>query len=101
MNHQIINNATLIIAIILATINIFSFLIMFLDKRRAEKNYNNKRVSEITLFFLASLFGGIGIYLGMIFFRHKNRKWHFYIGIPIILIQNICFIYLLYKFLSI
>lgn len=93
------NKISLALIIALTAINTFAFLLMLLDKVRAEKGRHDKRIKEVTLFFLAALFGGIGIYLGMSLFRHKNRKWHFYIGIPILVIQNVGFIFLLYKFL--
>jgi uncharacterized membrane protein YsdA (DUF1294 family) len=54
------------------------------------------RVSEGALFFLAIFFGGLGIYFGMIFFHHKTRKWYFYFGVPLVIIQNIVFLSWLY-----
>jgi len=87
--------------IILATvlvINIISFFVVVLDKDQARDG--KRRINEGTLFFWAIMFGGIGIYLGMFTARHKTRKWYFYFGIPLIIIQNICCLYLLYQFLE-
>ena len=66
---------------------------MYYDKKRA---INHKsRVSEKTLFILALLLGGIGVYVGMFKFKHKTKHTKFLIGIPIAIILNIITIYLL------
>jgi uncharacterized membrane protein YsdA (DUF1294 family) len=83
--------------IFLAVINLISFAVMLLDKNSARAG--EWRVSEGMLFFLAIFFGGLGIYLGMFTFHHKTRKWYFYFGIPLILIQNFCTLALLYEFI--
>ena len=71
---------------------------MYVDKRKARSG--SERISEATLFFLAAFFGGVGVYLGMFLFRHKTRKWYFYLGIPLIVVQNLGFLYLFYEFLK-
>lgn len=68
---------------------------MLHDKRISVRNDAEKRIPEGVLFFLASIFGGGGIYAGMFIFRHKTRKWYFVIGIPLLLIQNFIVIYFL------
>lgn len=65
-------------------INIISFILMFLDKRRAIKN--KWRISENTLMLVSILGGSIGGILGMYTFRHKTKHLKFKVGIPIILI---------------
>jgi uncharacterized membrane protein YsdA (DUF1294 family) len=50
------------------------------------------------LFFMATAFGSLGVYAGMFVFRHKIRKWYFIIGIPMVIIQNSAFLYLVYLF---
>lgn len=79
-------------------INVISFFTMFYDKRQAiNKGY---RVSEKTLFTLALAFGGVGIYLGMLAFKHKTKHIVFKIFIPIIIILNFSIlIYILFKFI--
>lgn len=52
-----------------------------------------KREPEGTLFLIAILGGSIGIYAGMIIFRHKTQKLTFLIGLPILLIQQILLLY--------
>ena len=85
----------MIIIIIFGLINLTSFLIMMLDKIKSERP-GAERISEGMLFFMASVFGSIGIYAGMFAFHHKTRKWYFLIGIPLLIIQNAAFVYLVY-----
>lgn len=86
------------ILVFIGLINFLSFAIMLYDKNLAIAG--KRRVSEGALFFLAIFFGGLGIYFGMITFHHKTRKWYFYFGIPIILLQNFCSLILLYQILK-
>ncbi|MEN8252271.1 MAG: DUF1294 domain-containing protein [Patescibacteria group bacterium] len=79
--------------------NVSAFLLMFIDKSKADKDSGN-RISEGMLFFMATVFGSIGVYMGMFIFRHKIRKWYFIIGIPLIALQNIAFLFCLYIFLG-
>lgn len=88
----------LYISIFLIIINLASFVIMIIDKNLARTG--QWRVSEGMLFFLAIFFGGLGIYLGMFAFHHKTRKWYFYFGIPLILIQNFCTLVLIYQLIK-
>ena len=68
-------------------INIISFLLFGIDKKRAiKKEY---RISEYTLISISFLGGAIGSILGMIFFHHKTKKSKFIILIPIALLINI------------
>ena len=76
--------------IYLIIINIISFLAMFIDKKKAEKN--RWRIKESTLLILALIGGSIGAIAGMYVFHHKTQKPRFYIGIPIIIILQILLI---------
>lgn len=80
--------------ILFAAINIGAFLIMLWDKTQSMKK-GAERISEGMLFFLATMFGSIGIYAGMILIRHKTRKWYFIIGIPALIAQNLATLYLI------
>ena len=71
---------------------------MLIDKNKSIKK-GTERISEGMMFFMATIFGSIGIYVGMFAFRHKTKKWYFLIGIPLLIIQNIAFLYVLYLFL--
>lgn len=74
-------------------INLFAIFIMKYDKVKAINN--QYRVSEKTLFLIALILGGIGIYIGMYLFRHKTKHVKFTVGIPLIIILNILTIYYL------
>lgn len=79
-------------------INLFAFLIMLNDKVKSE-NSGTERISEGLLFFLAALFGSLGVYAGMFAFRHKTQKWYFLLGIPLLLVENLATLYFVYLFL--
>ena len=71
----------------LLVINVYSFIVMGLDKWKAKnKAY---RISENTLLLNAILGGSFGSILGMYIFHHKTKKKKFFIGIPIIIILQI------------
>lgn len=75
-------------------INLIGLFLMGLDKRRAVRR--TWRISEKTLFITALLFGSIGILIGMYLFRHKTRHLSFALGIPVILVLQLCVISLLF-----
>lgn len=74
-------------------INLFAISLMKYDKVKAINN--QYRVNEKTLFLIALILGGIGIYIGMYLFRHKTKHVKFTVGIPLIIILNILTIYYL------
>ena len=74
-------------------INLFAIFLMKYDKVKAINN--QYRVNEKTLFLIALILGGIGIYIGMYLFRHKTKHVRFTVGIPLIIILNILTIYYL------
>ena len=74
--------------IYLIVINLIGFCIMGLDKYKAKKG--KWRTPEKTLFSITLLGGGIGTTAGMYHFRHKTKKLKFTIGMPTILIAEIC-----------
>ena len=78
----------LLVGIILGVINLFSLWLMYQDKSKSYDVFS-ERTPEGKLFFWAICFGALGIWLGMFIFRHKKRKWYFYFGIPLALLQNI------------
>ena len=77
-------------------INIIYFFVMYIDKKKIEKN--KYRISEKTLFILALILGGIGIYSGMYKFRHKTKHLKFTIFIPIIIVINFITFYFIFKY---
>lgn len=84
-----------ILIAIFGAINIVAFFVMAHDKHKAVRGRNAERAPEGFMFFLATVFGSIGIYLGMMAFRHKTRKWYFQLGIPLLILQNLATVYLI------
>ena len=70
--------------IALVLLNLNSFVLMGVDKRRARKG--NGRMSERTLFLSAACFGALGGVLGMQLFRHKTKHLSFRILFPAMLL---------------
>lgn len=71
----------------LIVINLISFFMMGIDKKRAKKH--QWRISEKSLFLSAALGGSAGAIAGMYLFRHKTRHWYFTAGMPAILLVQI------------
>ena len=78
------------IIIYLIIINIISFLAIFIDKKKAEKE--KWRIKESTLLLLSIFGGSIGGILGMYIFHHKTKKPRFYVGLPVIIVLQILLI---------
>ena len=93
------NNQLIIIILFFLAMNLLTFFLMLWDKRESRIK-NAERISEGMLFFMAVAFGSLGVWAGMHIFRHKTRKWYFVVGIPLVIIQNIAFLYLIYFFWS-
>ena len=77
----------------LIIINIVTFLVYGIDKWKAKQG--SWHISEATLLMLAVIGGTIGTLLGMQVWRHKTRHLKFKYGLPLILVAQIAFIYLL------
>ena len=90
-------NQYLYFLIFFASVNFIAFLIMLADKVKSRK-YGSERISEGILFFMATVFGSIGVYAGMFAFRHKTKKLYFVFGIPLLILQNCALLYLLYLY---
>ena len=89
---KIFNLQNAIIYLIL--INIITFVVMGIDKKKA--TFGKWRIKESVLFTLVLLGGGIA---GMYVFRHKTKKMRFVIGFPAILIFEI-FVIIYYTFIA-
>ena len=72
-------------------INITTFFIYALDKKKARKN--ERRISERTLLTLAAIGGIFGGILGMILCRHKTAKTSFILKISLIVITQLAIVY--------
>lgn len=81
---------------VFSLINIIAFSIMAYDKRLSRRGGDTERIPEGMIFFMAAALGGVGVYLGMLAFRHKTRKWYFQLGIPLLALQNLATVYLVW-----
>lgn len=71
----------------LLAVNLTAFVLMGLDKRRAQRG--RWRISEKALFLPAVLGGALGGTVGMRAFRHKTRHWYFRYGFPLLLLLQL------------
>ena len=78
---------TELILLYLLIVNAAGFLLMLVDKRKAQKKL--WRTPERTLMLTAAIGGSVGILSGMYTFRHKTKHLKFTLGIPVILILQI------------
>lgn len=76
-----------LLLIYLLIINATGFLLMRIDKRRAQKK--RWRIRENTLIAVAAFGGSLGSLLGMYTFRHKTRHRKFTVCIPLFLLLHI------------
>ncbi len=83
---KIMNSFDIIILYAVA-VNVVSFIVMGVDKRKAIKRA--WRIPESTLFVLAIIGGSLGSIIGMHLFHHKTRHWYFLYGMPVILALQI------------
>lgn len=73
--------------IYLLILNAAGFLLMLIDKKKAQ--LGRWRIRESTLMTVAVLGGSIGSLMGMKLFRHKTKHLKFTLGIPVILALQI------------
>lgn len=66
--------------------NVYVFIAMGRDKRLAR--LRQWRIQEINLLLMGFVMGGIGLYAGMKFFKHKTNNKKFFIGAPIMIFVN-------------
>ncbi|OGG95736.1 hypothetical protein A2V95_03650 [Candidatus Kuenenbacteria bacterium RBG_16_41_7] len=78
-------------------INIFTFVVFVIDKRRAI--YNERRLPEKILWLLAILGGSLGGLIAMELIKHKNRKMGFVLVMLGIILAQMMIIYLALKYL--
>jgi len=84
---------TKLILLYLLIVNAVAFLLMLVDKRKAQKKL--WRIPERTLLLSAAIGGSIGSLAGMYAFRHKTKHLKFTLGVPAILILQILAIILI------
>lgn len=76
-------------------INIFGLLIMGWDKMKARTGA--WRIPENSLLLAALAGGSIGVYLGLILFRHKSRHLKFSVGVPVIFLIQVGIVYWFFR----
>ncbi len=72
--------------IYLAIINVAGFLIMLIDKRKAQRR--KWRIPEAVLLGVAAVGGSLGTLIAMYKFRHKTLHTNFVWGVPTMLIAQ-------------
>lgn len=82
-----LNKFLLILLAYLAIVNLVSFSLMGLDKKKArDKKY---RLSEKNLLTWVIIGGSLGGFIGMHIFRHKTKHLQFKFGFPLILLVHL------------
>lgn len=80
--------------VFMALMSVVGFCAMGIDKAKAKKDA--WRIPEKTLFGIAFIGGGAGVWLGMEVFRHKTKHWYFKYGIPVITLLEfigVCYVF--------
>lgn len=75
-----------ILIICLIIVNAISFLLMLVDKYKAQNNL--WRIPEATLMTFAAIGGSFGTFLAMKLCRHKTRHKLFSVGVPALMILH-------------
>lgn len=78
---QSLSVAQIILLSALLMMNVYTFILFYIDKQRAIKH--RYRISEKQLLLCSFLFGGIGSWVSMGMFRHKTQKLIFKLSVPI------------------
>ena len=80
-------NWVYIILFYLVTINVVTFFLYGLDKRKAK--HSQWRIEEATLLWWAAFGGSLGALLGMKVWHHKTQHRKFTWGVPLILVAQL------------
>lgn len=86
-----------IVLIYLGVINVVTFFLYGIDKRKAKRS--KWRIEESTLLWWAVLGGSIGAILGIKIWHHKTQRKKFAVGVPMILLTQIMIIGLIYYYI--
>lgn len=80
----------------IALINVFAAAITNWDKKNAQKDM--WRVPEAWLMFIAAIGGAFAMLLTMCVIRHKTRYLKFMLGLPLIMVAQVAFLYWLFEY---
>lgn len=97
MNYEINSTQSLFLTYLII-VNLLSFSLFGIDKRRSKKKL--WRIPESTLLGISLLGGSLGSIFGMSFFRHKTKKKKFTILVPIFLLINIYLLFYLHPLIK-
>lgn len=81
-----------LVMIYLLVLTLATFIVCGIDKFAAKKQM--RRVPEKTFFLLSAIGGSVGMFAGMLTFRHKTQHWYFKFGIPAIIIGQVVLVLL-------
>lgn len=90
LNLSTTGTGSLILAIYFAVMNVLTFCLFFVDKRRAEQG--EWRISVAMLMGMAFMGGAAGGYAAMRAFNHKTHVWYFSIGLPAFFLMHVCLV---------
>lgn len=82
-----------LLAYLILFVNFLGFVTVGVDKYKSKRSL--WRIPERMLFGIAIAGGSIGVYCGVLFFRHKTRHWYFVYGIPFIFAIQMFLCYML------
>ena len=91
-------NNTFIFWVLLAAINLVAFILVGADKKRSV--YDERRVPEVYLFFIAIFFASLGVFLGMYYFHHKTKKLYFPVGLGLLIAEQAALLFFAFQKLS-
>lgn len=89
-------NTFKVILLLIFISNVYNFILMGVDKKKAIKK--QWRIRESTLLFSAFCFGALGSLLGMLLFRHKTKHLKFIILVPTFLVIQVYVFITYFKF---
>ncbi|SDY23837.1 DUF1294 domain-containing protein [Tindallia californiensis] len=69
---------------------IIAFIMMGWDKKQSKKN--KKRIAEKHLFLISLIGGALGVWAGMVTWRHKTQKVLFKVGVPLMVVIHMIII---------
>ncbi len=76
-----------LLIMLIGIVNISAFIVIGIDKKRSR--LKEPRLPEVWLVLWAVGGGALGVLLGMLFFHHKTRKVYLFLGVSLLLIQQV------------
>ena len=86
-----------VFVIYIAIISLISVILCIYDKKISKKNRVELRIPEKTLMGLSALGGSVAMLITMLIVRHKTKHLKFMLGIPAIMVLQICALIFLLK----